>query len=178
MLNLIKCCLLFPFILDFPTDDTTSPIDPELVKKIHSLRERLRDAEFQNSARSQELISLKRQLSEMVAEKATRTSKQSTSIENSSRIFFKDNEFLELPSIYNFMPHLMDSPLSLKPALHISRDRQGGEVYVADAVNNNLVRILIEHIDKFQHELLTIFMISCMPNKRKQRKRRNKNNKI
>ncbi|KAJ7376863.1 hypothetical protein OS493_032011 [Desmophyllum pertusum] len=108
----------------------TSTIDPDIIKKIQSLRDRLRDAEFQNSARSQELISLKAQLSELETAKAknTRTSNKSHSngSENSpSRIFFEGQNILRLPSIYNFMPHLMDSPGSLKPALHVSRDRQG-----------------------------------------------------
>ena len=101
----------------------------ELIAKIQSLRDRLRDAEFQNSARSQELIALKAKLSEMVVEKTTRTSEQSMSngTEKSSRIFFKDSDVLRLPSIYNYMPHLMDSPVSLKPSLHISKDRVEGK---------------------------------------------------
>lgn len=124
--NYVLC--YFSFISDLPKNEPTYQIDPELVNKIQSLRDRLRDAEFQNSARSQELFSLKTQLSKMVAEKSTghRTSKQYDSFKNSSRIFFENHEVLRVPSIYNFMPHLMDSPVSLKPALHVSKDREGG----------------------------------------------------
>ena len=107
-------------------------MDVELIKKIQSLRDRLRDAEFQNSARSQELISLKAQLSELEAAKNKRTNNNSNTnngFGNSSRIFFEGQHLLRLPSIYNFMPHLMDSPGSLKPALHVSKDRQGGRIY-------------------------------------------------
>ena len=116
-----------------PTPIVTNQIDEELIKKIHSLKERLRDAEFQNSARSQELISLKAQLTALEAEKTKRTIYNKSThknFENSSRILFEGQNVLRLPSIYNFMPHLMDSPDSLKPALHISKDRQGGELHI------------------------------------------------
>lgn len=102
----------------------TNSMEQELIKKMQSLRERLREAEFQNSARSQELISLKTKLSEIVLEKTTGTELLNSS-QKSSRILFKDNNVLQLPSIYNFMPHLLDSPSSLKPALHISKEREG-----------------------------------------------------
>ena len=109
----------------------TNSMEQELIKKMQSLRERLREAEFQNSARSQELISLKTKLSEIVLEKTTGT-ELSNSSQKSSRILFKDNNVLQLPSIYNFMPHLLDSPSSLKPALHISKEREGGKLYLEE----------------------------------------------
>lgn len=122
--------LLFSFILGLQQPIEINHVDVELIKKIQSLRDRLRDAEFQNSARSQELISLKAQLTEMEAAKNSRTKNKPipNKFQNSSNIFFDSQSLLRLPSIYNFMPHLMDSPHSLKPALHISRDRQGGEL--------------------------------------------------
>ena len=125
-------CLLISFILGLQQPIETNQVDVELIKKIQSLRDRLRDAEFQNSARSQELISLKAQLTEMEAAKNTRTKNKSSpnGSQNSSRIFFDSQSILRLPSIYNFMPHLMDSPGSLKPALHVSKDRQGGELHI------------------------------------------------
>ena len=126
-------CLLLSFILGLQQSIETNQVDVEVIKKIQSLRNRLRDAEFQNSARSQELISLKAQLTEVEAAKNTRTKDKSISnnFQNSSRLFFDHQSVLRLPSIYNLMPHLMDSPHSLKPALHISRDRQGGELDIA-----------------------------------------------
>lgn len=129
---MLDVCLSFSFILGLPRPIEPNQVDVELIKKIQSLRDRLRDAEFQNSARSQELISLKAQLTEMEAAKNTRTKNKSNpnDFENSSRIFFDGQSVLHLPSIYNFMPHLMDSPSSLKPALHISKDRQGGELHI------------------------------------------------
>lgn len=129
---MLDVCLSFSFILGLPRPIEPNQVDVELIKKIQSLRDRLRDAEFQNSARSQELISLKAQLTEMEAAKNTRTKNKSNpnDFENSSRIFFDGQSVLRLPSIYNFMPHLMDSPSSLEPALHISKDRQGGELHI------------------------------------------------
>ena len=106
-----------------------SHVDVDLITKIESLRDRLRDAEFQSSARSQELILLKTKLSAMVAEKTKRTN-TSNRTENSNRIFFNEHQVLQLPSIYDFMPHLMDSPNSLKPAIHVTKDRQGGMIVI------------------------------------------------
>lgn len=109
-------------------DDTnvnviTNSLEQELINNMQSLRERLREAEFQNSERSQDLISLKTKLSELLREK-TRGTEQSNSSKKSSNIFYKDNNVLQMPSIYNFMPHLLDSPNSLKPALHVSQERE------------------------------------------------------
>ena len=130
---------IFSFISGLPQPIAPKQIDVELIKKIQSLKDRLRDAEFQNSARSQELISLKAQLTALEAEKNRRTSDKSTTngFKNSSRIFFEGQNVLRLPSIYNFMPHLMDSPNSLKPALHISKDRQGGELYIIHPISSH-----------------------------------------
>lgn len=126
-------CILLSIILGVQQSIETNQVDVELIKKIQSLRDRLRDAEFQNSARSQELISLKAQLTEVEAANNKRTKDKSVpnNFQNSSSIFFDSQSVLRLPSIYNLMPHLMDSPSSLKPALHISRDRQGGDLHIA-----------------------------------------------
>lgn len=123
----LTCFNIFIF-LGLPQRVESNQIDEELIKKIHTLRERLRDAEFQNSARSHELISLKEQLTKLEAARNRRTNNSitHTDFKNSSRLFFDNQNVLQLPSIYNFMPHLMDSPGSLKPALHVSKDRQGG----------------------------------------------------
>lgn len=123
----IVCPLMYHFIVrreDLPKSLPPSQVDVDLITKIESLRDRLRDAEFQSSARSQELILLKTKLSVMVAEKTKRTN-TSNRTENSNTIFFNEHQVLQLPSIYAFMPHLMDSPNSLKPAIHVTKDRQG-----------------------------------------------------
>ena len=126
------CVLIISFILGLQQPIESNQVDMELIKKIKSLKDRLRDAEFQNSARSQELISLKAQLTEMEAAKNTRTKNKSSAndFQDLSKIVFDSQSILRLPSIYNFMPHLMDAQGSLKPALHISRDRQGGELHI------------------------------------------------
>lgn len=100
---------------------------------MQSLRERLREAEFQNSERSQDLISLKTKLSELLREKA-RGTEQSNSSKKSSNVFYKDNNVLQMPSIYNFMPHLLDSPSSLKPALHVSQEREKGKMFTENLI--------------------------------------------
>ena len=74
----------------------------------------------------------------MVVEKTARTSDQSinnSTEKSSTRIIFKDSDVLRLPSIYNYMPHLMDSPGSLKPSLHISKDREGGKLYIRGMID-------------------------------------------
>ena len=119
---------LFALFSDPNVNVVTNSIEQELIKNMQSLRERLREAEFQNSERSQDLISLKTKLSELLHEK-TRGTEQSNSSQKSSNIFFKDNNVLQMPSIYNFMPHLLDSPSSLKPALHVSQEREKGKMF-------------------------------------------------
>lgn len=103
----------------------TVKIDVQLIKKLQKLRERLRDAEFQNSARSQELISLQAQLAKLIA------TQPRTLVSNSSGKGFVEtlasSSSLNLPSIYHLMPHLMDNPDSLVPSLKVSKDRVGGK---------------------------------------------------
>lgn len=100
-------------------------LDPELLKRIQIFRERLRDAEFQNSARSQELISLQAQLAKIIANRP----RTSSNVSNSRKHLIEplaSSSALNLPSIYHLMPHLMDNPDSLTPSLQVSKDRVGG----------------------------------------------------
>lgn len=124
---------LFSLISDTNVNVITNSLEQELIKNMQSLRERLREAEFQNSERSQDLISLKTKLSELLREKA-RGTEQSNSSKKSSNVFYKDNNVLQMPSIYNFMPHLLDSPSSLKPALHVSQEREKGKMFTENLI--------------------------------------------
>lgn len=101
-------------------------IDPVILQRLQTLKERLRDAEFQNAARSQELITLKAELAKVIAQNARSHGRNRT---NSSNNFIvksvSDSSLLSLPSIYNQMPHLMHNSDSLVPSLQVSKDRIG-----------------------------------------------------
>ncbi|XP_031555790.1 alpha-1,3-mannosyl-glycoprotein 4-beta-N-acetylglucosaminyltransferase A-like [Actinia tenebrosa] len=103
----------------------TFSMDPELLQRIQDLRERLRNAEFQNSARSHELISLQAQLSQLISSHSRTNQKQLNTSNNNNAMMVADSSSLNLPSIYHLMPHLMDHPDSLVPALQVSKDRVG-----------------------------------------------------
>lgn len=89
----------------------------------------MRDAEFQNSARSQELINLKAELAKVIAQNARINGKNKSSYSNNNFLIrsVTGSSVLSLPSIYNQMPHLMDSSDSLVPSLQVSKDRIGGK---------------------------------------------------
>lgn len=116
----------FPFFAAHSSFVPTFAIDADLINKLQKLRQRLRDAEFQSSARSQELISLQAQLAKIIATQP-RTNLKTI---NSSKRFVEplaSSSTLNLPSIYHLMPHLMDNPDSLMPSLQVSKDRVGGK---------------------------------------------------
>lgn len=96
-----------------------------MLQRLQTLQERLRNAEFQSSARSQELVALKAQLSNVISE-SKRTSRGQKP-HNLSSVFVKSN-ILSVPSVFNFMPHLLSSAESLKPAVQISKERIRGEL--------------------------------------------------
>ena len=106
-------------------------IEPQVIQEVQSLTERIRVAEFQGSARSQELISLKAKVLSLASDKKRTLTDTLHSSQEKSRVFL-DEDILRLPNIFNFMPHLLESPDSLKPLLHVSQDRQGGKA--SDAV--------------------------------------------
>lgn len=52
-------------------------------------------------------------------------------------------QLLRLPSAYQFLPHLLLSPSSLRPALSVSRARSGGQslcYFLQIAIDNNLYK--------------------------------------
>ena len=98
---------------------------PSLVERLQNLNERLRDAEFQSSSRSQELVALKAKISSILAQ--NRRANSSLKLPRVSNEFV-DSNILTVPGLLSFMPHLLSSRDNLKPALHISKDRIGGEL--------------------------------------------------
>ncbi|KXJ28472.1 alpha-1,3-mannosyl-glycoprotein 4-beta-N-acetylglucosaminyltransferase A [Exaiptasia diaphana] len=106
------------------SNQPTFTIDVNLIKKLQKLRQRLRDAEFQSSSRSQELISLQAQLAKLIA---TQPRPNIIKTNNTKSLVepLASSSALNLPSIYHLMPHLMDNPDSLVPSLQVSKDRVG-----------------------------------------------------
>lgn len=105
-------------------------VDPTILQRLKTVKERLRDAEFLNSARSQELISLKAELAKVIAQNAKISGKNKSYLNNSFLKSVTDSSLLSLPSIYNQMPHLLDSSDSLVPSLQVSKDRVGGKKHL------------------------------------------------
>lgn len=83
-----------------------------LVQRLAELQERLKHAEMLNHQRWEDVLALQRDM-------ANRN--------GSSRGFSSDGTLLDLqlPAIYNFLPHLATGPDSVKPALKVSRGRTG-----------------------------------------------------
>lgn len=86
-----------------------------LVQRLAELQERLKHAEMLNHQRWEDVLALQRDM-------ANRN--------GSSRGFSSDGTLLDLqlPAIYNFLPHLATGPDSVKPALKVSRGRTGGGI--------------------------------------------------
>ena len=82
-------------------ESTKYTVPPSLLNNIRKLKEKLYSLEFENNARTQELLSLRRQLKDR---------------------FFMENitesEYLSLPSIYNYLPHLLGHKDALKPLVY------------------------------------------------------------
>lgn len=94
-------------------ESVKNTVPPSLYNNIRLLKEKLYSLEFQNSARTQQLLSLQRQLRER---------------------FFAGNstedEYLSLPSIYNYLPHLLGHKDALKPLVYhrVSADQKRSTV--------------------------------------------------
>jgi hypothetical protein len=84
---------------------------------------RLRNAESRNDEVSQNLISL-RSSSYHHTVRTGEGKNNRTNIQNYAD--FMNNSMLTLPSIYNYMSHLLGSKNSLVPTYHLSAGRHGG----------------------------------------------------
>ena len=84
-----------------------STVPPEIFESIKKLREKLLTLEFENNVRTQELLTLRRKLKENFSENVT------------------DGNSLSLPSIFNYLPHLLNYKDALTPVSRISQDRKG-----------------------------------------------------
>lgn len=80
---------------------------------------RLRSAESKNDAVAQTLISLRESSFQSSHEKST----NKTFLRN---LAFSNNKALTLPSIYNYMSHLLKNPKSLVPEILLSAGRSEG----------------------------------------------------
>jgi len=86
-------------------ESTKNTIPPVLYQSIRKLKEKLYSLEFDNNARTQELLSLRRKLS---------------TVGNMT----EEVGFLSLPSIYNYLPHLLGHKEALIPLVHHSRKNE------------------------------------------------------
>ena len=85
---------------------------PEIYVNIKSLREQLESMKYENGIRTQELLQLRNQLKRNLPANMT------------------EGHSLTLPSVYNFLPHLMGHKDALSPRVRISKDKKGGMINV------------------------------------------------
>eukprot|EP00111_Clytia_hemisphaerica_P021083 TCONS_00062128-protein len=81
-------------------ENVKNTIPPSLYSNIRKLKEKLYTLEFNNNARTQELLSLQRKLQTRMGENVT------------------NEGYLSLPSIYNYLPHLLGHKDALVPLVH------------------------------------------------------------
>lgn len=80
-----------------------------LVQRLAELQERLKHAEMLNHQRWEDVLSLQRDLGNRNG------TGEGTLLD------------LQLPAIYNFLPHLANGPDAIRPALKVSKGRTGGK---------------------------------------------------
>ena len=97
-------------------------VDPSIIERLKSLSIRLRHVESKSDEVSQRLISIR---SSSHHEYSRDTKNNKTKVQN---VDFMNNSQLTLPSIYNYMSHLLGSKNSLVPAYHLSAGRHAGMV--------------------------------------------------
>ena len=95
-------------------------VDPSIIERLKVLARRLRNIEAKNNEVSQSVISLR---SSTMGNFPGDTKSNNTKVRNAD--LMNDTQ-LTLPSIYNYMSHLLGSKNSLVPAFHLSAGRSGG----------------------------------------------------
>ncbi|XP_077984069.1 alpha-1,3-mannosyl-glycoprotein 4-beta-N-acetylglucosaminyltransferase A-like [Glandiceps talaboti] len=107
-------------------------------QKLSEVFERLRYAEKQNQARSQELFQLKDQIAgalsgAKVVQYGHNGSLDTDKIEENKRRlqrYLVDGQSLQIPSAIHYMPHLQENPEGLKPALQVSQGKAGVSIVI------------------------------------------------
>ncbi|XP_066287060.1 alpha-1,3-mannosyl-glycoprotein 4-beta-N-acetylglucosaminyltransferase B-like isoform X2 [Branchiostoma lanceolatum] len=135
---LLTALIFLPFFW-FMLSSRPAPEDADLEQRLTELRERLRFAELQNQARSKELQALREEIKAALTEQqqnshrpegnnnagASRTGKQLSEETKRKLRSLVGGGDLQLPSIYNYMPHLREKPDALQPAFHLGQGRTG-----------------------------------------------------
>jgi hypothetical protein len=97
-------------------------VDPSIIERLKILSIRLRLVESKNEDVSQSLISIR---SSSYHHYTSDTENNNTKVRDAD---FMNNSQLTLPSIYNYMSHLLGSKNSLVPAFQLSAGRHAGMV--------------------------------------------------
>ena len=105
-----------------------------LVHKVAELQVRLQRLESMHRARQEEVHVLSQHLGSLLMFE-TNSSALYPPLSPEVRLLLRNvtglragdsAQLLRLPSVYHFLPHLLDSPSSLRPAFCLSRGRTGG----------------------------------------------------
>lgn len=100
-------------------------VDPSIIERLKGLSIRLRLVESRNDEVAQNLISMRSSSSFHQYKSAIKNN--TTEIQDAE---FLNNAQLTLPSIYNYMSHLLGSKNSLVPATQVSAGRHGGIISI------------------------------------------------
>ncbi|PSN35353.1 Alpha-1,3-mannosyl-glycoprotein 4-beta-N-acetylglucosaminyltransferase B [Blattella germanica] len=107
-----------------------------LVHRLAALQARLQHLEAMHRACQEEVHVLSQHLGTLLAMSDTNTTALYPPLSPEARLLLRNMtglrgdsaQLLRLPSVYHFLPHLLDSPSSLRPAYCLSRGRTGVSV--------------------------------------------------
>ncbi|XP_046852014.1 alpha-1,3-mannosyl-glycoprotein 4-beta-N-acetylglucosaminyltransferase B-like isoform X2 [Xenia sp. Carnegie-2017] len=126
---------------------TAVEVDPSILIRMKEMSARLRSAESKNDAVAQTLISLRESSFQSSHKKST----NKTSLRN---LAFSNNKELTLPSIYNYMSHLLKNPKSLVPEILLSAGRSGVSLaFGVPTIKRNKASYVLDTIQSLLHGL-------------------------
>uniref|UniRef100_A0A8D0CJQ3 Alpha-1,3-mannosyl-glycoprotein 4-beta-N-acetylglucosaminyltransferase A n=1 Tax=Scleropages formosus TaxID=113540 RepID=A0A8D0CJQ3_SCLFO len=132
-------------------------------REFHSLKERLRVAEHRTLQRSSELRSILEQFRRIIVDAS---GSRNTSVSDETQNLLKElahKKPLQVPNIYYHMPHLLNSPESLHPAVLVGQGRKGVSIVMGIPTVKRQVRsYLAETLHSLINKLLPEEKLDCV----------------
>ncbi|XP_054754194.1 alpha-1,3-mannosyl-glycoprotein 4-beta-N-acetylglucosaminyltransferase B-like [Lytechinus pictus] len=104
---------------------------PSYEGRLEELRNRLQSTERQNQARAVELHHLQQQLRRFAEDSKNGSSQKDENLHpllsQLNILNLNTSNFLHLPSVLEYMPHLKKNPVGLQPAFQLSQGNTGGK---------------------------------------------------
>lgn len=101
-----------------------------LVERLAELQLRLQHLDAMYRAREEDVQMLSQHLGQLLADSVNSSSlpPEARYLLNNGTAAAAAGHLLRLPSAYHFLPHLLLSPTSLRPAYSLSKGRSGGKL--------------------------------------------------